>query len=513
MTSPHTSSGLDPRPLRYGATLPIDRIDPLTGSWNEPGSMVFSRPITVDAVGAFHGDLADEWEIAPDRMSCRLRARAGVTWHDGVPFGAHDLAFSLGLTSDPDLAGQVKPALPDVAAIDVAGDTVTVTFSRPVVGLASTLARTAIVPAHRFDKAAVLAGAISADPIGTGPYRVVERGPGIVRFAYHPTHPFAAASPAAPIATIEMRHVADDAERARAIAAGELDFGQVKAQHLGAFADATAAPHRIATRVWRALTFGLNVRHFSDPRVRRAFSMAIDREQVVAAALGGYGLPQYWPVPPTSWVSPDVEPLTGRGPAAELLLEVGWTRDANYRWVADGEPVRFTFCYLETETFRTQASFELARQFAEFGVEVALEPITWEQYAAMDRVGLRGSDYDGIVVGWSCGVDPYENLASRYSTTGAYNRDGYSCPELDDLLERAAAADDPAAARALYREALEITHRDSIMAPLVNAHYVFAAAPDLTGFEHLEVDSFYELTQYAYLFHREQADTPRSRNA
>ena len=127
----------------------------------------------------------------------------------------------------------------------------------------------------------------------------------------------------------------------------------------------------------------------------------------------------------------------------------------------------------------------------------------------MDRVGLRGSGYDGIVVGWSCGVDPYENLPSRYATTGAYNRDGYSCPELDALLEQAAAADDQSVARDLYRQALEITHRDSIMAPLVNAHYVFAAAPAVTGFEHLEVDSFYELTQYAYLFHRERADTPQ----
>lgn len=491
----------EPNPLRYGATLPIAAVDPLTRLWNEASSLVFSRPIAVDAFGELRGDLAESWEISPDRLRCRLHARSGVRWHDGEPFGAADLEFSLQLLADPANAGRVKPALPDVDDIARDGDDVVITLRRPVPGLVDLLAKTSVVPAHRHDATALLDGRLGDDPVGTGPYRLVERGEGTATFAAHAAHH--GGRPA--IGRIEMRHVANDTERAEAIAAGSLDIAQVKAQDLRVLTGQSGVTvTTVATRVWRALSLRLDHPLLRDSPARRGLSMLIDRDEVVTEALGGFGRPQYWPVPPGSWASPADPPEHGPEAAAAALRAAGWERDANGRWVADGCPVELRFCYLETETFRAIASRVIAAQFEAFGIGVTLEPITWEQYEGLDRTGLGTTPYAGIVVGWSGGVDPYENLASRFSSTGHYNREGYHDAELDELLLTAVNAPDRETAIERYRRVLDITHRDSIMVPLANPHYLFATR-GVTGFEEFEVDSFYEFTQYAHLLRRNAA--------
>lgn len=485
--------------LRYAATLPIAVIDPLTQLWNESSSLVYSRPLAVDAFGRLRGDLVSRWEVTDGGREWHLTPRAGVTWHDGAPFGAADLVHTFTLLADAANTDMVKPALSMVAAIeqrtdDAGCDAVVLRLAEPTPGFAERLARACVVPAHGLDGAALRAGALTDHPLGTGPYRVVERGDGWMTFAAHSGYHHGAPA----IARIEMQHVADDADRAAALGSGCFDIGQIKPQHAGVLAGDEIVMHTIATRVWRAFTFSLGHPLLARPGVRRALSSVIDRDELVAEALGGHGRPQYWPTPPSSWASPTEPPPLGADVAAALLRANGWEHDDAGRWHVDGEPVTLRLCYLETETFRATATRVIAAQLERFGIAVTYEPISWETYHGMDRVGLRGSGFDGIVVGWSGGVDPYDNLAIRYSSTGAYNRDGYSDDELDELLHAAGLATDQHAALPLYRAALDITHRDSIMAPLVNAYYLFAARRGLTGFEQFEVDSFYEFTQYAH---------------
>lgn len=486
-----------PTALRYGATLPIERIDALAGSWNEVSSMVYSRPIVVDPFGELQPDLVESWSVSDDGTTYRLPIRRGVTWHDGEPFKVDDLALTLRMISDPAFHDRIKPALPDVASVTTDGDVVELVFTRRVAGVLPLLARACVVPSHLVDAEAAASGELDRHAIGTGPYRVVERTPDHVVFAAHAG--YHGGTP--PIATIDVRQFAHDDDRARAMADGVIDFAQVKPQDLTSLESAVDVEvHQIQTRVWRALSFILDRPMVSDPTVRRGLAAIIDRDAVVVDALDGFGRAQHWAVPPSSWAAPEHVPEMGPEVAARLLRSAGWELAADGRWHVDGAPVELRFCYLETEAFRIAASTSIARQFDAFGVGVALEPITWQQYHEMDRTGLAGGDYDGIVVGWSGGPEPYDNLHSRYATTGSYNRYGYSDPELDDLLERAEATSDRILAGELYAAALEIADRAAIMVPLVNPTYLFAARTGLTGFERFELDSFYELTQYIHHF-------------
>lgn len=486
--------------LRYGATLPISSLDAVRSSANEATSLLYSRLFTVDAYGELVPDLAQDYQVSDDGLQYTFTPRSGALWSDGVEVSAADLTLSLRLVSDPELRDAAAVRFPQITEVrteggDHAGRTV-LRLDAPQPSLIHALNKVRIVAAHRHSAREYADGASDRDPVGSGPYRLLERDDQGCTFEarsdYH--------GQVAGLAIVRMHQIADDRDRALALAEGRIDFGQIKAQDADLLKGAEGvSAHRIRTRVWRSLTFRLSHPYLSDPLLRRALSLLIDREEVVARALGGAGLPQYWPVPPGSWASPDHGPAGGPDVAETAMVEAGWERTDTGAWRKAGHLLSLHFAYLETETFRRVASEVIAEQFEAFGIPVRLSPITWEAYRDMDANGLRGTVYDGIVVGWSGGIDPYENLASRLRSDGVYNRDGYADAEVDDLLDQAVRAVDRAEATVLYRRVLEIAQRDSIMAPLANPLYLFGARDHLTGFEDFEVDSFYELPQYTNL--------------
>lgn len=473
-----------PTVLRYGATLPVDRIDPLSGSWNEPTSLIYSRPFAVSAVGELLPDLASGATVSADGLEVQLSARTGVRWHDDSPFTAADLAGSL-----QRVAGKPGGPLPaGLTVVDHDNSTVRLQLTAPAPALPHQLARVAVVQTGRpatdeLDR-----------PIGTGPYRLVERAPGLARFRRHTSFHLGTGF----FDALDLIHLAEDEDRARAVADGTVDLAQVKPQHLGLLAD-RATVHRLHTRVWRALSFNLARPFAADRAVRRALAALIDRDVVVQRALDGFGRPQYWPTPPSSWAVPVVRPEHGAAAAERELTGGGWSRTPQ-GWTRNGQVLELTLGHLRTETFRTRASQALADTFGSFGIPVTLAPVEWDEYHRIDAEGIETSSYDGMVVGWSGGVDPYDNLAVRYGTGGRYTPAGHTDPEFDAVLTAAANAPDRQRAVALYRRANELSQRDAVMVPLVNPDYLFAARPGLGGFETAELDSFYEFTAYAHQF-------------
>lgn len=480
--------------LRYGATLPVTSLDAVCSSANEASSLLYSRLVSVDAFGTLELDLAQSHEISADGLQHTFVPKPGVRWSDGEPLVAQDFTLSVRLVSEPGLRERAATSIPSITSVETVDGASVLTLSEPVPSLLQALTKVRVVPAHRHSAQEYAAGASNTDPVGTGPYRLLERDEESCTFEAN-EHYFG--TPAG-IRTIRMHRIAHDRDRALALASGEIDFGQIKAQDVDLLGEEVVA-HRIRTRVWRAFTFRLSHAHLSDPTLRRALSELVDREAVVERALGGAGLPQYWPAPPSSWASPADVPPTGVEVARATMAQAGWEQTPEGRWIKKGHLLSLHLAYLETETFRKVASEVIAEQFEAFGIPVRLSPITWEAYRDMDAHGLSTTVYEGIVVGWSGGVDPYENLASRFGSNGKYNRDGYVNPEVDELLDAAVRAPDRATATELYDRVMRICHRDSVMAPLANPLYLFGARADLTGFEDFEVDSFYELPQYAHL--------------
>ncbi|WP_405097594.1 ABC transporter substrate-binding protein [Micromonospora sp. NBC_01412] len=484
--------------LAYGATLAFDSLDPMRAAWNEASSLVFSRLFAADPRGELRPDLVEAYHSAPDASRFTFRPRRDVYWHDGQQLRAEDIAFTLRVASDPAYEGQVRARLRDVRSVEIDSEgVVELVLSAPAPSTLHALSRLCVLPSHRFPDGRYEPGVLDREPVGTGPYRVNERTVGGCSFVRHDAFHLGVAE----FERLELVHVADDAERADGVATGRLDLAQVKAQHIARLTAANGVRvHRLRTRVWRSLLFNLDRPVLADSRVRRALSAMIDRDEIVREALGGFGHAQFTPVPPTSWAAPAPPAESGPGMAFALLESAGWRRDDAGKWRRGKVPLALRMAYLEVESFRIRASELIRDQLLAAGVDATLVPITWSQYLALDQHGLSGTDFDAIVVGWSGGTDPFENLASRYMSGGEYNRQGYSDLEFDRLLAAAAAEPSRTVAKTLYRRAVDIAERDSIMAPLVSPDYLFAARADLRGFTDVELDSFYEFTQFAYLF-------------
>ena len=167
--------------------------------------------------------------VANDFTSVTWKLKKGVTWHDGQPFTAADVAFTFKFLSDPATGATTLGYYQSVAAVEaLADDTVKVTFKAPVAAWFTPFTGTAgqILPEHAlkdFVGDAAKTAPFQQKPIGTGPYKVSDFKSGdVVTYEinsdyYEPGKPF--------FDTVILKGGGDAASAARGVLqTGEVDW-------------------------------------------------------------------------------------------------------------------------------------------------------------------------------------------------------------------------------------------------------------------------------------------------
>ncbi|PSK89155.1 peptide/nickel transport system substrate-binding protein [Murinocardiopsis flavida] len=218
---------------------------------------------------------ADVWTVT---------LRKGLTFHGGAPVTAEDVVFSLARITDPDDPKTGAAAMPllDRDKLKAVDDrTAEIRFSEPMVHLPEVLAEyyNGIVPKGYDPK----------KPIGTGPFRFKEFEPGVrslfVRNGDHwrDGEPF--------VDELEIINFPDDTARVNALLGGQVDaisqlpHSQVKVVHAYDHLDVLESE----SGMWLPFTMRVDRAPFDDERVRQAFRLIVDRQQMVDQALSGYG--------------------------------------------------------------------------------------------------------------------------------------------------------------------------------------------------------------------------------
>lgn len=224
--------------------------------------------------------LATSAEPAADARSFVVRLRQDVLWHDGSPFTAEDVAFSLRYMSSPDrpYPSQLSAYL-DVKGLKVRDrHTVEIPTLQPVGDPALFLAA---FPGKMVKE--------HAAGVGTGPYRVTAFEPGrearLARFERH-------WGGAAPMDELVLISLTDPQAKVNAVASGQADYaGDIPftAAKTGVPAGFEVRTAGVAAR--NAFGFVLNATRepFDDPRARKAVRLAVDRQALVDTVLLGYG--------------------------------------------------------------------------------------------------------------------------------------------------------------------------------------------------------------------------------
>jgi len=407
---------------------------------------VYDSLVTFDVDMHVRPALAAGWDN-PDDLTWRFRLRPGVRFHDGRPLEAVDVAVSLERArSHP--RSKVSGYLVEVAAVRaVAPLTVEVRTRRPYPILLNKLTFIAIVPRDSPPQI--------ARPVGTGPYRFVSYAPGrsVELAAFGRGRPLReAAEP-----RVSIGFESDATKRVQRLVSGEADL---IAELPPEFAERVQAAPGCAVRAAGGLAVDylqprVDVPPFSDPRVRRAVDLAVDREELVRTMLHGRGAPAGQMVGPRVFGhAPEIRPPRRDLAAARWLLAA-----AGYPGGLDAV----------VELRDGQDIAPLSAQLAEAGIRVRPRPRPWsELYPRL----LRGqvAFYFGS---WQCASGDASDLFDNKIHTrdpargyGGSNSNGYGNPALDRLIESSGATLDMSERGRILESAMRLLAADLPLIPL-----------------------------------------------
>jgi len=462
----------------------------------ERTSLMFNeRLIDLDYRGSLAQvpSLATAWRRVDD-STVELSLRPGVTFHNGDPFTAEDVAFSF---SPAHMFGSTRPV--------VNGQTLPVAFSA-IIGQASKnlpeeippvarrlwpgLDRVEVVDAHtvRFINATpdvTMEGRLAAvgseiinrrafeaagawldyarKPVGTGPYMIRDFKPDTsLTLDAHDAH--WAGRP--PVKTLRLVEVPEVSSRINGLLSGEFQFAcdippdqiaTVERNPGFEVVGGTILNHRVTT-------WDMHHPQLRDPRVRRALSHAIDRTAIIDGLWAGrtrVPAGMQWeffgPMFAQGWAVPAYDPAEAR----RLLREAGYK--------GDPIPYRLLNNYYTNQVATSQVLVEMWRQVG-LNVDISMRE-TWSQIR--DKSSPRG------VRDWSAGAtfnDPVGSIVANFGPNGAAQQAGeYENAEFSQLCVVLETSADRDRRRIAFRRMLEIAEREDPAYTMLHQNAAFTA--------------------------------------
>ena len=460
--------------LRVGLAATITSLDPhfhVIGSNAALSRNIFDGLVNQDDQQRNVPGLAESWR-AVDATSWEFTLRADARFHDGSPVTAEDAAASL--RRIPRIRNSPSSFLPFVRPITgitvVDARTLRLTTAEPCPLLPSAMARIAILPrtAEEAETSDLNAG---RGLVGSGPYRLVTYRPG-------ESVDLAATDPARPWQRVRLRFVTNDAARVAGLLAGDLDLIEqvptADSERLRRDARvklATIASNRVMylhpdqdrdrTPFATARDGGAIANPLRDARVRRALSVAIDRNALVARIMDGEGTPAGQMVP--AGYFGHVPSLAAPGldqPAARRLL------------VEAGLPQGFALT-LHASNDRYPNDDKIAQALAQMWTRAGIPTQVVVQPGNVFFTRASARDYTLIMGGAAAETGEASSVLRPLLASfdpargdGSGNRGRYSNPEFDRLLRQALATVDDAAREALLRQATVLAMEEAGVIPL-----------------------------------------------
>ena len=465
-------------------------IEPL-GRYNETGAMV---PFLAQEIPTL-----ENGGVSADLTSITWKLKPGLVWSDGTPVTANDVKFSADYCMHPEGGCAQAAKFDGVSSIEVIDDlTVKVTFTEskpnpygPFMGAQSPIIQAAQFADCLGAKAPECTEA-NFNPIGTGPFRVTEFRPNdVISLEANPNY----RDPAKPaFATMTFKGGGDATAAGRAVLeTGEFDYAWnlqlapevIQQMAKGGKGTTIAAFGSLVERIMVNMTNPSSslpegerstAKHphpfLSDPAVRKALSMAIDRELLVEIGYGQAGRPTCNLVPaPALYASDNTDCLVQDLASANALLdEAGWVRGADGIRAKDG--VRLSLLY-QTSTNAVRQDFQalIKQWWEEIGIETELRnisasvffggdpgsPDTFQKFYAdveMYANNFDGTDPEAYLAAQTCDKAPrpetqwqgenitrfcdpaYDALVAELSRTGELEKRGEIARKLNDMVTK-----------------------------------------------------------------------------
>ena len=377
--------------------------------------------------------LAKSWDVSDDGRVWTFYLREGVLFHDGTELTAADVVSTYEVLADPESGSPFASLYGRIESFDASDPYLFKVFLTEPFGPLLFSMNSAIVPA-RFLRNQESREELALHPVGSGPFRVESRNekeltlsafPGyfegkphldrvIIRFYPEPTSAWSAL----------MRGDVD--------AVSDLNFEDYRIIEQ----DPRFRTYEYFSNFYYTVLFNTEDPLFEDPRLRRAVSLVIDREDLIETVLEGWGRATTGPFRPESWpYNPRVE-YQSFDPqmAVAILEELGWVdSDGDLVREKGDEELILNMVLDEGDTMKGDLVRRLRWQLIQAGIGLEVSVLTLNE---MIRERLIPGEYQSALLQFNAGIDPDSGLSVFWHSDniGRGNLARYGSDETDKLI-------------------------------------------------------------------------------
>lgn len=410
------------------------RINPALDEHGEINLLLFNGLTAHDANNHVIPGLAKSWSYDEATHTYTFQLEQGVKWHDGEPFTAEDVKFTIEAIMNPDNESEIFSNYEDVEAIQVIDES-TVAFQLADDNVAFLeYMSIGILPKHLLEGENMQESDFFRFPIGTGPYKMSKWDVGQAITLVRNEDYFKGVPN---IETIVFKIVPDDNAKALQLRSGELDLAHLTPKDAQTFeANEQFTCYDMKTADYRGILYNFANEYWQKNRdLIPAISYGIDRDAMIQAVILGQGLAAYGPLQRNVYHYEDVEKYDYNPDKAKALLEsLGCVMGSDGYYTRDGQRLGFTINCSAGDQVRIDMAQIAAQQLKQIGIDVKVEvpaQIDW-------------SNQEAFLIGWGSPFDADDHTYKVFATGKGSNFSSYSNEKVDEYLSLARQTSDTA---------------------------------------------------------------------
>ena len=434
-------------PSRVNPILSTDSVSSQITRW------VFNGLITYDKDAKIKMDLAKSYRFLDD-ITLEFELRRDVLWSDGKPFTAKDVLFTYNTIISPKIYTPYSSGFRHIESVKMIDDyKVVVKYKYPYFKALETWMME-ILPEHVLkDEKDLMTSKFNQSPIGTGPYTLekfsisndIVIDANSKHFVHKPN-----------IDKMIFHFLPDNSAKFLMLKSKKLDVGNLTPLQLERQIDdefkKDFSIYEDLAHSYSYVGFNLTNEKFKDKRVRKALSLAIDRDELVDILYFGHGQVCNGPfMPGTEAFNKKVKaPKQDIKEAKRLLKELGYD---------ENNPFEFTLI-TNTGSSGSYSAQIIQHQLRKAGIIMNLRVMEWQAF--LNTVVLP-RNFEAVLMGWSLGLKPdaYSIWHSESRKKGGFNFVGYKNERVDTLIKKAEKTVDQKKFNEIYREIFALIAEDN----------------------------------------------------
>lgn len=410
--------------------------------------LIFDSLISINSNYSLEYGLATEIAKS-DNLTYIIKLRENVKWQDGTDFTAQDVKFTIDTIKNSFGGSVYGQNLQYVTGLEIVDNyTIKITLAQEVEFFEYNLTFP-ILSNNYFANEDFVNTEKNNNIIGTGMYKVAEKTDNSIKLVKNEDYWNEDKNPL--ITDINITLYNNIGEEYTAFKSGYIDIMDIDINNVSDYVGSLGYNTiNYDDRNVDFLAFNTQSENVSEPAVRKAINLLLDKNNIVANLGSGYTTTNFLFSSGNWMYDSRLDVSYNSEEAINLLTEAGWIY-TNNTWVKDGRTLRFTIIVDTNNSVRVTAARLIAEQLANSGIQVNVNEVSSSYYNNY----LNNKNYDAIITGITIGYSP--KISTLYSGDNLAN---YSNDTVNEILGNVNNINDYNALRDKYLEVYDQIKND-----------------------------------------------------